>query len=77
MRACGSMKRRISHGQATRSIFGRRRVTQRLGRFGAKRSSAALLTSGSPASVQAGIAALQHAGIDAAPRRFAAAIWLI
>ena len=26
-----SMKRRISHGQATRSIFGRRRVTHRLG----------------------------------------------
>ena len=31
MRACGSRKRRISHGQAMRSIFGRRRVTQTLG----------------------------------------------
>ena len=48
-----SMKRRISHGHATRSIFGRRRVTHRLGDFGAKRSSAAFATSGRPASPQA------------------------
>jgi hypothetical protein len=52
-RASASMNRRISQGQATRSIFGRRRVTHRLGRFGAKRSSAALSTSGSLASLQA------------------------
>ena len=52
MRACGSRKRRISHGQAMRSIFGRRRVTQTLGRCGAIRSSSVLATKGRPAFVQ-------------------------
>ena len=64
MRACGSRKRRISHGQATRSIFGRRRVTQRLGRCGAKRSSAALLDQRQLGFGPGGIAAGQHARVD-------------
>ena len=71
MRACGSRKRWISHGQATRSIFGRRRVTQRLGRLGAKRSSSALATKGKPAFAQPSKPPSSMLAAKPSPRRYA------
>ena len=65
------MKRRISHGQAMRSIFGRRRVTHRLGRRGAKRSSADFVTMGNPALVQATYPSVEDAGFDALAAKLA------
>ena len=64
--ASGSMKRRISHGQAMRSIFGRSRVTQTLG-------SAAETSTPGPSRATSGAArlgkgldaAFQHGDIDA------------
>ena len=68
IRACGSMKRRISHGQATRSIFGRRRVTHRLGRRGAKPVERGFVDQRQAGLDPCRIAAGQHAGVEAFAR---------
>ncbi len=70
----GSMKRRISHGQATRSIFGRRRVTHRLGRRWRERSSAAARDQRQAGRRPGRIAAGQHAGVETLRAQLAATI---
>ena len=72
----GSMKRRISHGQAMRSTFGRARVTQTVRPCPSRGGSLASGTMGSPAAAQANAPPSRPSAGTPRWRSQAAAPWL-